>query len=149
MAFERKNHADMKIERLRELPLFAAAGPREMRAVAAAGDLLDVEAGRVLCQAERHARECFLVVDGMVDVVIDGTTVATLRRGQLVGELGVIDGLPRSADVIAATDATVLAIAAREMRSLIATSRALREAVLRQLAERVRQADESLSLVAS
>ena len=135
---------DGKIERLRELPLFGSASNRELKVVAAAGDLVDVEAGRVLCWAERHARECFLVVDGMVDVVIGGSTVATLRRGSLVGELGVIDGLPRSADVVAATDATLLAIDARSMRSLLQTSAPLRDAVLRQLAERIRRSDLEL-----
>lgn len=138
---------DGKIERLRALPLFASASTRELKVVAAAGDLTDVEAGRALCRADRLARECFLVVDGMVDVVVGGTTVATLRRGSLVGELGVIDGLPRSADVIAATDVTVLAIEARAMRALLATSAPLRDAVLRQLAERLRASDLELAPV--
>ena len=111
-------------------------------------DLVDVEAGRVLCRADRYAREAFLVVDGMVDVVIGGSIVATLRRGNLVGELGVIDGLPRSADVVAATDATVLAIDARSMRSLLATSATMRDAVLRQLAQRIRESDLELAPVA-
>src|SRR4051794_40208682 len=98
---------DDKIDLLRELPLFRGAGGRELRAVAAAGDLVDVRAGRALCRAGRRALETYLLVDGMVDVVIDGRTVASLRRGQIVGELGVIDGEPRSADVIAATDVRV------------------------------------------
>jgi len=136
---------DLKLQRLQALPLFSATPTRELRLVAAAGDLVDVEAGRVLCRADRHARECFLVIDGMVDVVIGGQTVATLRRGNLVGELGVIDGLPRSADVVAATDATVLAIDARSMRSLLGTSPTLRDAVLRQLADRIRRSDLELT----
>lgn len=135
---------DGKIERLRTLPLFDATGDRELRAIAAAGDLVMVDAGEVLCRADRAARECFLVVDGMVDVRIGSTTVATLRRGNLVGELGVIDGLPRSADVVAATDVTVLTFDARSMRSLLATSTTIRDAVLRQLADRIRRSDLEL-----
>ena len=142
MVFDRH---DGKVQRLRELQLFATTSTRELRAIAAAGDLVDVEAGRLLCRADHHARECFVVVDGMVDVVVGSTTVATLRRGNLVGELGVIDGLPRSADVVAATDVTVLAIDARSMRSLLATSPAVRDAVLRQLADRLRRSDLELA----
>ncbi|HYD09179.1 MAG TPA: cyclic nucleotide-binding domain-containing protein [Acidimicrobiales bacterium] len=147
---------DGKIDRLRTLPLFTTTGARELRAIAAAGDLVTVEAGRAICRAERYAREAFLVVDGMVDVVIargvggpheTRTTVATLRRGNLVGELGVIDGLPRTADVVAVSDVTVLAIDARAMRSLLATSKTMREAMLRQLADRIRRSDEELVAV--
>jgi len=144
MVFDKQkvSRTDVKLERLRDVPLFLGAGARELRTIASAGDLVTVEAGRPLCHADRQARECFVVIDGMVDVRIGGTTVATLRRGQLVGELGVIDGLPRSADVVAATDVTVLVIGAPEMRSLLTTSPTIRDAALRQLADRVRRSDE-------
>jgi CRP/FNR family transcriptional regulator, cyclic AMP receptor protein len=78
------------------------------------------------------------VVDGVVDVVVQGATVTSLRRGQIVGELGVIDGEPRSADVVAATDVTLLAIHEAALRGLIETNHALRTALLHQLAARVR-----------
>ena len=138
--------SDEKIHLLRQLPTFRGAGRRELRALAAAADVVTVDAGRVLCRADRRALESYVVVDGMVDVVIDGATVATLRRGQIVGELGIIDGEPRSADVVAATDATVLAISAAATRALIETSHTFRMALLRQLADRVRSLDLDLAL---
>lgn len=136
---------DPKIERLRALPPFHGANERDLRDIAAAGDLVAVEAGRVLCRTNRRAVEAYVVVDGMVDVVRHGTTLATLRRGQIVGELGVLDGEPRSADVVAATDVTVLVIPAQELRALFETNHTVRGAVMRQLAERVRRADEELT----
>jgi CRP-like cAMP-binding protein len=93
----------------------------------------------VLCRAGRRALETCIVVDGMVDVVVQGTTVASLRRGQIVGALGVIDGETRSADAVAATDVTLLVIHASALNGLIETSHALRTALLRQLAARVRR----------
>ena len=101
-------HRDEKIDLLRELPLFAGAHRRDLRQLAAATDLVRADAGRVLCRAGRRALETFIVVDGMVDLVVQGTTVASLQRGQIVGELDVIDAEPRSADVVAATDVTLL-----------------------------------------
>jgi CRP-like cAMP-binding protein len=137
---------DEKIELLRLLPTFRGARRRELRLIAAAADVATVESGRVICRADRRALESYVVVDGMLDVVIDGTVVATLRRGQIVGELGVIDGEPRSADVVAATDATLLAISAPATRALIETSHSFRMALLRQLADRVRSLDLELAL---
>ena len=84
------------------------------------------------------------MIDGTVDVVIGGETVCSLQRGEFAGELGVIDGQPRSADVVAATDVTLLAISAPALRALIETSHALRIALLRQIAERVRRMDLEL-----
>jgi CRP-like cAMP-binding protein len=132
---------DEKIDLLRELPPFAGAHRRELRQLAAATDLVSAEPGTVLCRADRRALETYIVVDGMVDVVVQGTRVASLRRGQIVGELGVIDGEPHSADAVAATDVTLLAIHEAALRGLIETSHALRTALLRQLANRVRAMD--------
>lgn len=136
---------DKRIERIRQLPPFTTARPHELRQLAAVADLVMVDAGQVLCRADRRALEVYIVVDGIVDVVAGDTVLASLRRGQIIGELGLLDGQPRSADVVAATDVTVLVIPARAMWPLLDTSHAMRVAVLRQLADRVRKADEDLA----
>ena len=137
-------HHDEKIALLRSLPPFTGASNRELRDLAAAADIVTADAGRVLLRADRRALETYLVVDGTVDVVIGGATVCSLHRGEFAGELGVIDGRPRSADVVAATDVTLLAISAPALRALIETSHALRIGLLRQIAERVRRMDLEL-----
>jgi CRP/FNR family cyclic AMP-dependent transcriptional regulator len=136
---------DEKIELLRRLPTFRGAGRRELRAVAAAADVTTADAGRVLCRADRRALETYVVIDGEVDVLLDGTTVATLRRGDIVGELGMIDGEPRSADVVAVTDVRLLAIPVPAAKALIETSHSFRMALLRQLADRLRAIDLDLA----
>ena len=135
---------DEKIELLRSLPPFAGASTKELRALAAVSDIVTADAGRVLCRADRRALETYLIIDGSVDVLVHDETVATLERGQFAGEMGVIDGQPRSADLVAATDVTLLAIQASALRALIDTSHALRIALLRQIAERVRRMDLEL-----
>lgn len=140
---------DQKIELLRQLPPFRGARGAELRAIAAVADLVSVEAGRVLCRADRRALESYVVVDGLVDVVIGGSTIASLRRGQIVGELGIIDGAPRSADVIAGTDVRVLTISASATRALLSTSSSFRNAVLHQLADRLRALDLELAIAAT
>ena len=137
---------DEKIELLRRLPTFRGAGRRELRTLAMAADITTAHAGRVLCRADRLAHETYVVVDGEVDVVIDGAVVATLGRGSIVGELGMIDGEPRSADVVAATDVRLLAIPVSAARALIETSHSFRTALLRQLADRLRTIDLDLAV---
>ena len=139
---------DGKIDLIASLPPFTGAGRRELRDLAAAADIVDVEAGRVICRADRRAVEAYVIVDGMVDVVAGEQVIATLRRGAIVGELGVLDGRPRSANVVAATEVRLLAIAAPALRALIETSHAVRVAILNQLADRVRKADIELTSLA-
>jgi len=135
---------DEKIELLRSLPPFAGASTRELRAVASVGDIVSADAGRVLLRADKRALETYVVIDGTVDVVLHGEVLCSLQRGEFVGELGVIDGEPRTADVVAATDVRLLAIQAPALRALIETSHALRIALLRQIAERIRRMDLDL-----
>lgn len=132
---------DEKIDLLRSLPPFAGARLRELRHLASIADVVTAPAGRVICRAGRTALEAYVVVDGAIDVVVDDETIATLRRGELVGELGVIDGEPRSADVVAATDVTLLAVHATAFKALLETSHSVRIMALHQVAERVRRMD--------
>ena len=133
---------DPKMQAIRSLPPFATASDHEIRDLAAAADIIEVGRGQVICRADRRATESFVVMDGEVDVVVHGAVIATLGRGHIVGELSVLDGKPRSADVIAASDVTLLTITPPIMHGLIATNEAMRTAVIRQLTERVRRADE-------
>ena len=137
-------HHDQKIDLLQSLAPLSGASTKELRDLAAVADVVTADAGRVLCRADRRALETYLVIDGVVDVVVRGETIASLQRGEFAGELGVIDGQPRSADLVAATDVTLLAIPAQGLRALIETSHALRIALLRQVAGRVRRMDLEL-----
>ena len=123
---------DEKVDLLREMPLFADAHRRELRRLAAATDLVTAVAGCVLSRGDRRTLATYIVVDGTVDVVVQGTTVTSRRRGQIIGELGVVDGERSSADVVAATDVTLLEAHTSALRGLLATSPALRRAVLGQ-----------------
>jgi len=136
---------DPKVEELRTLPLFAGAGQGELAVIAAAVDVVTLPAGSRICERSRSSREAYLILAGSVEVVASDQVVAVLGRGEIAGELGVIDGKPRSADVIALTQVTALAIPSRSMHSLLDTSPSFRRAVLRQLAHRVRQLDDALT----
>ena len=143
----RRTRTDPKIERLRELDAFASCNARDLRAVAAAADEVDAPAGTVLCHESKVATECYVILDGEVDVIVGDVAVARLGRGQLVGELGVLDHQPRSASVVAVTDIRVLAIPAPVFQGLLDASRPLRTSLLNQLVERVRRLDAAVSTV--
>ena len=59
----------------------------------------------------RSGRGFFVIVEGGARVIRDGQTVATLGPGDFFGELSVLDGQPRIAQVVADGPTTCLALA--------------------------------------
>ncbi|MEX1271760.1 MAG: cyclic nucleotide-binding domain-containing protein, partial [Acidimicrobiia bacterium] len=86
----------------------------------------------------------FVVVSGQVTVRRNGRKVASLRRGDVAGEMALIDGQPRSADLVADGDTSVLVIPRREFSGLLENNAQLSNKLLRTLADRLREADRSL-----
>jgi CRP/FNR family transcriptional regulator, cyclic AMP receptor protein len=75
--------------------------------------------GDVLFAAGDAGDGCYLLEQGMVKVVVTSSTgderiIAILGPGAVVGELAMIDRLPRSASVVALRD-SVLRFASREV----------------------------------
>jgi CRP-like cAMP-binding protein len=71
-----------------------------------------------------------LIAAGTARVERDGTNVATLGPGELIGELSLLTGAPRTATVIAETDVEVAALSRQEFASLLDASPKLAQKIL-------------------
>ena len=85
----------------------------------------------------------FVIVDGGARVVRDGQTVATLGPGDFFGELSVLDGQPRIAQVIADGPTTCLALATWDFEAVLLAEPRVALAILRGLAGRLRDLTEA------
>jgi CRP/FNR family cyclic AMP-dependent transcriptional regulator len=132
---------DAKVELLRRVPLFAGLGGRDLEEVARLVDEVDVPAGHVLTTQGQSGAEFFVIVSGSARVDRDGVKVMTLRDGDFLGEISLIDGRPRSATVTAETPLQLLVLAHREFHSLLDRFPTIQRAVLNALAERVRRTE--------
>ena len=104
--------------------------------------------GKVLFREGDPADSVFLVLSGVVDVLreLDGDPIllGTVRAGQFIGEMGVVENRPRSATARAASDVEVEILAPTEFFDQIAGSpRAARELIQR-LSQRLREADDRI-----
>ena len=100
-------------------------------------------AGELLFEEGDPADACFFVVAGRLLVssrAADGTSVplAELGRGEVVGELGLLDRAPRSATVRALRDTTLAVFSAEVFDGLVTRSPALMLHVARALLTRFR-----------
>jgi CRP-like cAMP-binding protein len=78
----------------------------------AGAELVRLPAGRVLFRAGDSGNGCYRVEDGLPKVTMFSSSgaervLAFCGSGAIVGELAIIDGLPRSASVVAVRDAAV------------------------------------------
>jgi CRP-like cAMP-binding protein len=85
----------------------------------------------------------FLVATGSVRVVRDGRTLAHIGPGDFFGELSVLDGRPRVAQVIAVEPTTCLALATWDFEAVVMDEPAVALAILRGLAGRLRELTEA------
>ena len=101
-----------------------------------------LEAGEVLFEQGDVADAAYFVVGGRVSVhvVDDGEErlVAELGRGEVVGELGLLDRAPRSATVRAVRDTTLASFSAATFEDLVAVSPSMMLNVTRRLLVRLR-----------
>ena len=79
----------------------------------AAGARRDVDPGAILIREGSPVDAIFLVIDGLLGVrtaLTGDTTIASLRSGEIVGEMSFVDSKPPSASVLALEPSIVLAI---------------------------------------
>ena len=110
---------------LRELDLFSEASRSELAVIARQLTRLKVKAGRVLVREGGIGNEFMIMVDGMAEVTQGGRSIATLGRGDLVGEMALQQPLGsgrRNATVTAVTDAEIYAGSPAEFRRILEAS---------------------------
>jgi CRP/FNR family cyclic AMP-dependent transcriptional regulator len=131
--------------------LLTGCNARPMDGLADAAQIVRVPAGRVIFRRGDSARGCYLVLKGAVKVTIPAghsreTLLAILGKGDLVGEMALLDGLPRSATVTALKTCELRHISAAAFDRLTHTDGELGGQLLRAMAGRLRQHNEAYAV---
>jgi CRP-like cAMP-binding protein len=129
---------------LQGVPWSAGCTSGELADVARLCELVTVEAGEVILREGRLGRELFVIVEGTATVTRDKVVVNLLGPGDYFGELAAIESEPRSATVTATTDLDALVIGSREFDAIMSIP-AIRNALLRGMSRRIREADDRLA----
>jgi CRP/FNR family cyclic AMP-dependent transcriptional regulator len=131
---------DEKMRLLRSVGLFADAADDSLAAVAERAGEADFPAGRRLITQGQIGNGLFVVVEGAVRIVRDDDELATFGPGQVVGELGVIDQMPRLASVVASAPTRCLTLSSWDFLDAVERDPKLALGVMRVLAARLRDA---------
>jgi CRP-like cAMP-binding protein len=126
-------------ERLARVPLFAGLSKKDLKKVSSLATRLDLPVGKELTHQGATGNEFLVVLDGEVDVVIDGKVVASRGPGDYFGEIALLDDRPRVATVVAKTPVSIEVIGRREFKALVDDQPEIAQQLLATMAQRLEE----------
>jgi CRP/FNR family transcriptional regulator, cyclic AMP receptor protein len=129
---------DRRAELLGACRLFAGLSARELAVIAQRAVEVDFGPQDVIARAGEIGTGFFVIAEGRVRVIRDGQGVAEMGPGEFFGELSVIDGAPRNAQVVAIQPTRCLAIASWDFEAILLAQPTVALAVLRAVVARLR-----------
>jgi CRP-like cAMP-binding protein len=114
-----------KVDLLRSVPFFAGLSADELDAVAAAAAEANVPVGEALLSQATPSGGVVVLLDGGAAIEKDGETIGTVEPGDVVGEVGVVMRMRRTATVTTTMPSHLLVIEADAFRALLDTIPAL------------------------
>src|SRR6201993_4392072 len=108
----------MDPNRLKEIPIFSHLSEEEANRLAAFATETSVADGQILMKQGDYSTELIGIQEGTADVIRDGNKIASLKEGDLIGEMGLLQHEPRNADVIATSPMRVLKLTHWEIRRM-------------------------------
>jgi CRP-like cAMP-binding protein len=127
----------VKVDLLRQAPLFAQCSRKELGELALVADEIDMSEGRVLTSEGEPGREFFVLIEGSADVRRKGRKVNTMSAGDFFGEIALVSDRPRTATVTATSPVRLLVVTDRAFRELMRNMPSIQTKVLATLAERL------------
>ena len=125
-------------ESLRRVSLFAGLDRKELEVL---GKLIKEQryaAGSTIVKAGAAGHGLYIIKEGDVAVTRDGQKVASMGPGQFFGEVSVLDGGPRTADVRAETDTVCLTLISWEVKPLLMDNASITYKMLLEMVKRLR-----------
>jgi CRP/FNR family transcriptional regulator, cyclic AMP receptor protein len=132
------------IASLAAIPFFGGLEPDALDRLAAGMRSRRFRRGEVIFHIGDPGDALFVIVSGEVKISLPSETgdeaiLATLRPGDVFGELALLDGAPRSASASALSPTEAVILPRERFRELIATETGVRDALLASIAGELRR----------
>jgi CRP/FNR family cyclic AMP-dependent transcriptional regulator len=129
---------------LAAIPFFGGLDPAALERLAASMRSRRFRRGEVIFHIGDPGDALFAIISGEVKITLPAETgdeaiLATLRPGDVFGELALLDGAPRSASATALTPTEAVVLPRDRFRELIATEAGFRDALLASIAGELRR----------
>jgi CRP-like cAMP-binding protein len=148
---------DVRLDRYRALvaqsPIFRGVAPSAIDDLVRRMQVRSRAAGAILVSQDEPGDAMFLIAEGRVRVALFGEngrelTLSTLARGDIFGEMALLDGRPRSANVVAVEDTSLLALSRDALLEHLRSHPQTALNLLGEMSRRLRRADETIANLA-
>jgi CRP-like cAMP-binding protein len=129
---------------LREVPLFAELSKRHLARLADIAQQTRYVPQSTIVREGSRGNHFFVVLDGRASVFVHDDQKGVLEAGDPFGEMSLLDGLPRSATVVAETEVLTLRLSRNRFVELLRSEPSLTLQLLRTLSMRVRALEGGL-----
>jgi CRP-like cAMP-binding protein len=141
------------IDFLKKVPIFGGLNQNEYATI---HDLMKKKSFKrddVIFSQEEMGDSLFIIVNGRIKVALYSETgkeliLSILKSGDFFGEMSLLDGEPRSANIIAVEDSTLLILERKDFISYLEKSPSLSLKILKIMSKRLRITDEQIGSLA-
>src|SRR4029450_5044288 len=130
---------------LSEGPIFSGLTKKELAAIGKARKGVAHRQGAILAREGDTGVGFFLILDGVAEVKVGGHHVRDMSRGDFFGEISLLEGGPRTATVIAATEMRLLALTQGGVKRLGEQKPNIASKMLKIMAQRLRTSARHLT----
>jgi CRP/FNR family transcriptional regulator, cyclic AMP receptor protein len=108
----------MDPDHLKTIPLFSSLSDKALRTVSVFSSETAVSAGKRLVHEGDYSYELIVIETGTADVIKGGEVIGSLGPGDVFGEMGMLSGGKRTADVIATSPMKLVTLSKWDLKRI-------------------------------
>jgi CRP-like cAMP-binding protein len=108
----------MDPDHLKAIPLFSSLSDKALDTVSVFASETSVSAGKRLVHEGDYSYELIVIESGTADVIKGGEVIGSLGPGDVFGEMGMLSGGKRTADVVATSSMRLITLSKWDLRRI-------------------------------
>src|SRR5271166_5251127 len=108
----------MDPDRLKTIPLFSSLSEKALDTVSVFASETSVSAGKRLVHEGDYSYDLIVIETGTADVIKAGEVIGSLGPGDVFGEMGMLSGGKRTADVIATSPMRLITLSKWDLKRI-------------------------------
>jgi CRP-like cAMP-binding protein len=108
----------MDADHLKTIPLFSSLSDKALNTVAVFATETSVSAGKRLVHEGDYSYDLIVIDSGNADVIKGGEVIGSLGPGDVFGEMGMLSGGKRTADVVATSPMRLITLSKWDLRRI-------------------------------